>query len=188
MIYDSSNQNSVLFGGNSWSSGQLNDTWTYDYAGNSWQRLNPTFYPSARKWSDMIYDSALQKSILFGGSGGGDYLSDTWIFDLSTNNWSKMNVSLKPSGRSLCELVYDSFYQKIILFGGNNENGTMNDTWVYDSSSNTWLAMDLKTNSVTIYTPKLFLISFGIIFFVMCYQKRKFPNKFSSKYTNLKNK
>jgi N-acetylneuraminic acid mutarotase len=148
MVYDPLNQKGTLFGGNSWSAGQLNDTWTYNLSSNSWTELNPTIHPSARKWSDMVYDSTNQKTILFGGTGGGIYFNDTWIYDSSTISWTKMVSSIAPSVRCLSDLAYDSENQKIILFGGKDSIGTLNDTWAYDPLNNTWTAMDLPPSSI----------------------------------------
>ena len=56
---------------------------------------------------------------------------DTWVFDLSTHNWTNMASTIgrsAPNGRAMASLGGD----QALLFGGNDE------TWVYDLSGNTW--------------------------------------------------
>ena len=45
-------------------------------------------------------------------------------------------------------MVYDTQTNKVILFGGDGNNGNdLNDTWAYDPQSNTWT--ELSPSGVT---------------------------------------
>jgi hypothetical protein len=141
MVFDSDAHKVILFGGDD---GNYDDeTWTYDLGSNTWSNMNPATKPSARSRHAMAYDSTNHKIILFGGeSGPGGYLDDTWSYDLETNTWTNMNPISKPSARSWHAMVYDSYYHKVILFGGYPYD---DETWTYDLGTNTWTNMNPTT-------------------------------------------
>ena len=70
MAYDSSRQVTTIFGGNV---GGVSNSETWDWDGTSWKLLQPATSPSSRS-TNMVYDSAQSKLVLF--SGGGQ--ADTW--------------------------------------------------------------------------------------------------------------
>ena len=79
--------------------------------------------------------------VVFGGAGMGDAsLDDTWLYDLSTNTWERLDTHEKPPGREISALVYDPVHEKIILFGGLREIGEppLDDLWVLDVADGTW--------------------------------------------------
>jgi len=99
--------------------------------------------PSARYGAAMVYDPVLQKVIFFGGgyqdTGGYELFNDMWLYDPTSNLWTEIIPTVKPSARSGHSMVYDSINHKTILFGGWVEDvGMMNDTWIYDSQTNQW--------------------------------------------------
>ncbi len=53
------------------------------------------------------------------------------------HEWHKVNVSVKPSPRSLPATAYADDYNKVILFGGLETN-KYNDTWEFDVESMEW--------------------------------------------------
>src|SRR5881628_634605 len=62
-----------------------NDTWSYSYVSNTWTHLHPAKSPDRRLGSAMVYDSAADRVILFGGCANGtDFtcipMNDTWIY------------------------------------------------------------------------------------------------------------
>jgi hypothetical protein len=52
--------------------------------------------------------------------------------------WVKKTPATAPSPRLAHGMVYDNQSGHIILFGGQNEKGPMNDMWMYDPVNNTW--------------------------------------------------
>jgi N-acetylneuraminic acid mutarotase len=83
MAYDSLNQKVVLFGGDTGTGTYFRDTWTYDFLANTWHELAPTASPLARTAHAMVFDSANQKMILFGGYLHTTLFNDTWFLRLS---------------------------------------------------------------------------------------------------------
>jgi hypothetical protein len=136
MAYDSANNKVVLFGGIITGGIDNDETWLYDTASNTWTQKMPSTKPTARAYHTMVYDSANNKIVLFGGHDT-DYDDETWLYDTAFNTWTQMNPTIKPSARQTLEMEYDSANNKVILFGGTD--GTrMDDTWVYDMDSNNW--------------------------------------------------
>ena len=143
MIYDSNNKRVLLFGGTTGPFNNLQpsgDTWQWDGAG--WEQVADTG-PSPRFGHTMAYDSARQKTVLFGGTGSllsaSIWFKDTWEWDGS--EWTQV-ADTGPLARQNHAMVYDSARQKTVLFGGFTAQGPMsfNDTWEWDGSEWTQVA------------------------------------------------
>ena len=67
-----------LFGGQTgfaFGVGVLGDTWQWD--GTDWTQI-PIAGPTPRSFTKMVYDSNRQRSVLFGGYNGTQFVGDTW--------------------------------------------------------------------------------------------------------------
>lgn len=91
MVYSEQSQQVILFGGVNEETGQaLRDMWSYDFADNSWQELQPATVPGRRGWHAMVYDSAADSIILFGGGATHEHYDlETWIYNVNTNTWTE---------------------------------------------------------------------------------------------------
>ena len=141
MTYDDHNNKVVLFGG--WDTHNYrDDTWIYDTATNSWVNMTPSSSPPGRYYHRTVYDSFNRKVVLFGGYSDTNnivtYYHDTWVYDGATNTWTQKFPNNPPQGRGRFGMAYDSIDHKVILFGGNDGNNKLGDTWVYDVAMNTW--------------------------------------------------
>jgi hypothetical protein len=142
------------------------------YVGGLWKQHNPvSIVPSSR----FSHDTAVLNNnniVLFGGYGLNDYsisvLSDTWEYDSSTRNWTKINITGSiPNARQDHTLTYIDNNQAL-LFGGYDGNNPLQDTWVYESTSNTWtepnISGDIPTarySHSTAYAGNNKLVMFG---------------------------
>ena len=151
------------------------DTWIFDYHNNTWTKRNPSIVGGTltnRSLIQLVYDSNLGRSILFGGKlgtyqSGEDYdFNETWQYDFDEDTW--YNVSYLEIGGNLYPreaygIVYDSAHDKTILACGwyqwghlVPEEGTsfLNDTWVFNandiSASISWTT-DEPADSVVNY-------------------------------------
>jgi len=156
MVYDPDTDMTIMFGGQSIGGIILKDTWSYDYATNTWTNL--TSLPSysevggtllERCWIDMAYDSSAKRIILHGGHNEDvEGLNDTWAYDAVNNTWFNLNPAVVggPMYKTwISALVYDSSADRTIMFGGlQEEPGYIytDETWVYDYNANTWYKMD----------------------------------------------
>ena len=124
----------VLFGGND-GTGQFGDTYIFDYSNNAWTKGSTG--PVGRTQHAIASIKGTDKILLFGGwryNSGLEYLSDTWIYDVSENTWSQLSIP-GPSARAghAMATVEDTsgIYRNIILFGGNNASRIFGDTWLF---------------------------------------------------------
>ena len=143
MAYDGDQKKIVLFGGFS-AIDRVGDTWIYDTAANTWTAVTPQVSPSRRSDMGIAYDSGAKKVVIFGGYGLGDrILDDTWTYDVEVNTWTQMAPEIHPTARYGGIMVYDSYTEKVLLFGGHmNQDGRSigydNEVWAYEYESDSW--------------------------------------------------
>ena len=87
------------------------------------------------------------KLLMFGGHDK-DYLSDTWIFDLSSNTWNKVISNNHPSKKRLHGLAYIG-NKKVMLFGGHDESTEFSETWEFDLDNSNWTKLTITGNIPT---------------------------------------
>ena len=129
----------VLFGGLlSESFASVNETWVYDPVNNSWTNMLPPSTPPATRYHAMASLGG-DKALLFGGQTQGDeFTNDTWVYDLSENNWTHMEPDTAPSIRRFHAMAYIGGDQ-VLLFGGTLANYSADgETWIYDLSDDNW--------------------------------------------------
>ena len=105
-------------------------------AANNWAQQSPSTSPSARYYHDMA--SLGNGNVLMFGGWNSTYtlLSDTWIYNYSTDTWTSLSLGTYPSARRGHGMAYIG-YDDALLFGGNT--GTRNnETWLFDGTSQTW--------------------------------------------------
>jgi hypothetical protein len=161
MAYDVDDDNVVLFGGQETTgsnSGLLNDTWIWDGEDQEWQEVNlagGAAKPSARKGAAIAYDPASGHVLLFGGQdGSGGALSDTWLWDGTTQKWEQVNAA-GPSARTYSQMAYyfdGDGSGKVVLFGGISGSSIRGDTWVWDGASKTWSLQSPATNPPALHS------------------------------------
>ncbi len=131
MVFDSSRDKAVLFGG--WGLlTRYNDTWEYDSNNQTWTEVTPASSPPARTSHAMVFDSNRNKIVLFSGHQGYPSLNDTWEYDGASNNWTEVIPLFSPPASAVHAMVFDSSRNKVVLFGGQiaNDHGFIN-TWEY---------------------------------------------------------
>jgi N-acetylneuraminic acid mutarotase len=164
MVYDSNSKRVLMFEG--WN-GCL-DAWAYDPAANTWTKFYPSETGSGPSWDNaggystntppnrwgktMVYEPVLQKVVLFGGGTAGSedveakFYADMWALDLSAKTWDMLQRPDEPGvtappGRLWHSMVFDSKSGTMLVFGGEGENGCLDDLWVYDPAERTWIQL-----------------------------------------------
>ncbi|WP_455391976.1 Kelch repeat-containing protein, partial [[Eubacterium] cellulosolvens] len=130
----------LLYGGSKLSS--LGDTWTYNYTTNTWTNKRPKYNPGYRQYYVMAPIYGTDKVVLFGGIELQTFMenvyNDTWIYDLSENNWTNKKPANHPEeqryGSAIASIYHDD---KVIMFNGGDSYHN-SETWVYDLSDNLW--------------------------------------------------
>lgn len=109
------------------------DTWRWD--GKTWKLVAKTG-PAARDHHAMVYDSARERFVLFGGSdadpsGRSKFFGDTWEWEGSS--WKLVSES-GPGERCHFAMVYDPQRRQTLLAGGFGPGGNDSKTWAWDGS------------------------------------------------------
>jgi hypothetical protein len=108
---------------------------------NNWIKMSNLSSPSPRYYQAMIYDSFNQVGILFGGMNFSQSYNDTWTYNAFLDKWIEKEPLISPSPRAGSAIAYDSQDKVVVLFGGLEGNNWINDTWLYNLTSNTWTNM-----------------------------------------------
>ncbi len=137
MVYDSTRDRTVLFGGRDRNGNYLNDTWEYD--GTTWTRVATTTQPSPRYLAGVAFDSGRGVTVLYGGWDS-NYLGDTWEWDGS--NWSQILASTTDVHHSM-GMAYDPLRQVVVRYGGSAPGGRDIGTWEYDGSA--WTVVTISS-------------------------------------------
>ena len=120
-------------------------TFRYDPISRVWADLKPATNPETALggtllWSSICYHHAERKFVLFGGGNVQTERGDpgTWTYSPAKNEWSQLDIAGQPPQRANSQLAYDVEHQKIVLFGGDQLDQLLADTWVLDLAAKTW--------------------------------------------------
>lgn len=107
-VYDAENNRIIVFGG--MNGGYSQKMLAYDLSAYTWSYLTPPSVPPGRYQQAMAFDTATKRLILAGGigsdgSGGSEWLLDTWQWDGDT--WRQIPASANGHWRNP-HLVYES--------------------------------------------------------------------------------
>jgi len=94
--------------------------------------------PPGRARSQIAYDPATKKIVLFGGDGLDRVLSDTWIYDCPTRTWEQRFPENCPAPRAGHILAWLPKAEKIVLAGGYSREPLAQEIWSYDTAANQW--------------------------------------------------
>jgi len=137
-------------GGNVLPFGVQTDTPSDLLADYTWERIDSHLGPSARQAAAMAYDEINRRVVLFGGvDSSGSALSDTWAWNGFEKSWLvETTPGAKPSARSHAAMAYDPASERVLLFGGAENNGSVKgDTWLWDGHAGAWTQVTGLANS-----------------------------------------
>ncbi|HEV3440799.1 MAG TPA: hypothetical protein VG122_25825, partial [Gemmata sp.] len=98
-------------------------------------------YQGTLLWSSMTYDNEAKAFVLFGGGNLQTHRGDsgTWNFSPEIGAWEQIETKGTPPVRANSRLVYDPVHKLTVLFGGDQLNQLIADTWLFDSTKKTWI-------------------------------------------------
>lgn len=153
MAWDPVHGKVIMFGGRDRSGVALQDTWAFDPVAKAWTQLVPScrkaLCPPARLAHGMVWSSALQRILVFGGEVrlGVPFLNDVWAFD--GTSWTKLTTTNPPAARMLFGMADDPTNGKVVVFGGLTDptRDLVTDlaTWVLDPKARTWTRLATTT-------------------------------------------
>ena len=144
-IYDPISDRMIIFGGqwypdyyDSSPARPLGDLWALSLTGTpTWTVLASTgLSPDPRCYLCAIYDPVRDRMVLFGGDDSEGYhdslVNDVWALSLSgTPAWTQLApAGTPPVARRGQSGIYDPVRDRMIVFGGEDDNGTiLGDVW-----------------------------------------------------------
>src|SRR6266480_963036 len=117
----------VLFGG----LGDVNPNNTWTYGGNTWTLQSPVTQPPLVYAASAAFDPRINAVIVFGGGSGGIEQNTTWRWFAPRGDWKQMLTTQSPPPREGAGMVHLPALGHMILFGGQNSETPMNDTWEF---------------------------------------------------------
>jgi hypothetical protein len=97
------------------------------------QHVAPGESPRGVYSHTMIYDTANDRAVVFGGRDTGNKLNTVWVLERSGApylGWRQVQpAGTPPPGRQYANAIYDAANQRMVLFGGLLDAGPTNDTW-----------------------------------------------------------
>ena len=120
-------------------------TFRYEPDARRWTDLNPANDPQKTLggvllWSAMCYDRDNKQFVLFGGGNVQSERGDpgTWLYSPADNTWTELKLNKQPPQRANSQLVYDPVAKKVVLFGGDQLDQLLADTWTFDVVKRRW--------------------------------------------------
>ena len=141
-VYDSNDNEMIVFGGNNCSGTYYNDVWVLTNANGlggtpAWKQLSPSGpAPGPRANTSAVYDAVDDIMIVFGGYNGSPY-GDLWVLNHAggvsgSPAWAQLNpTGTTPSARYQHSAVYDAADNRMIIYGGHTKKAAdITETWV----------------------------------------------------------
>jgi len=183
-VYDPNTNSLILYGGQDCFSTLFSDVWVLSNANGiggtpTWTQLSPSgSAPGAREiGQSMVYDSAHNTLIIFGGGNGGGSgrTNDTWILSNAngtggTPAWTQLSpTGTLPPARGANSAIYDPASNRMTIFGGNDASGNLfGDAWVLTNANGqggtpTWTQLaasstdfpDPRYGNTAVYVPSV---------------------------------
>lgn len=135
----------LVFGGRSYQGTAevfLDDTWIYDTVDGNWREVVGSG-PLARSQHAMAYDTQRDEVLLFGGYVGSSFTyGDTWILDLGSEAWTRVQPATTPTARAGSVAVFDTVAAGYVMFAGAEEPPAaelpLAETWLFDPDLGDW--------------------------------------------------
>lgn len=154
MAYDTDNQQVILFGGRD-ASDFTNDTWSYNTIDRTWEELTSSPFvsgcPTIPTSNLIVYDTWKKQFLHFGLLDETCSEAQTRVYNVGSKSWSVLPTDDSPQPRQLAAMVYVPDTQQVVLFGGKTETGLNNETWIFDTSTDSWQQINTSPSP----TPRL---------------------------------
>ncbi|HEY0755118.1 MAG TPA: kelch repeat-containing protein [Ktedonobacteraceae bacterium] len=149
MVWDTQNNQLLIFGGSDGQGNLLNDLWSFSPTNDTWTNLVPANVnasasdcsgssPSPRTNAALVWDNNEQEALLYGGiSSNNSYLGDLWAYSPEKGSWKLLACSGNgPGGRGAAGAIWNG--SQMLLLGGRGDNGFLSDFWAYAPDSGGW--------------------------------------------------
>ncbi len=124
------------------------DSDAWEWTGSQWSQLCSSCSPGGREYPVLSYDSSDGYVVLFGGDTASAYCGDTWKYG-GAGTWTELyststdcvtggttcTSTTCPAVRSYAVMSYDAQDSEVVLFGGANGAGELQDTWLFKAGA-----------------------------------------------------
>ena len=127
--WDTKRNRFLMFGGQTDGTPFLGDLWAFD--GHTWTEITTEPKPSPRNFYAMA-ETDPGRIALFGGNTVDvpGAMNDLWFFDSATDTWTLAQPEGDPpSARYGHDAVWLPDSRRLIVFGGHDTTGDLNDLW-----------------------------------------------------------
>jgi N-acetylneuraminic acid mutarotase len=171
MVFEKWSGKILLFGGGRSKKGDtggismsvsLGDTWEWDGTTGAWTARTVTSGPTGRFAASLAWEEARKRAVLFAGirkeDAGLDGVArqDTWEWDAEAGTWTeRTSTGDKPSPRWGQAAAFDGIRGQLVVFGGGDSNGYLNDVWDWNPSSGAWTQRRMGTEP-NLPTPRIY--------------------------------
>lgn len=149
--WDEAGKRMIIFEGQLGPSVARADSWAWDPAKHAWKQI--AGLEGDLPTCAMDYYASADTLVCFVGSrwtstskGEGRNVSETWIYDATTDNWKLLETVGSPTPGLLgSRVAYSKKADRLVLFGGLvffGTGGWKNETWVFDLAARTWTLMN----------------------------------------------
>jgi hypothetical protein len=106
---------------------------------HSWEVLSTSGSPPPpRQGHAMVYDGPNDRMIVFGGETATGLSNEVWELEFGPPaplRWTKFTpVGTPPPPRARPSVIFDSMRGHLVVFGGGDDGGKFNDSWILDLS------------------------------------------------------
>ncbi len=136
LVWDSIDQQLLLYGGMDTSNHYFGDLWSYSPSARSWTVLKCTGNGPGARTTAAVWDG--HEMLVLGGENKDGLLSDFWSYTPVAGTGGRwQNLTSTPmSPRVFQTLVWDTTDSRLYVFGGLDASGTqLSDFWLYSSNS-----------------------------------------------------
>jgi hypothetical protein len=140
-IYDSQRQRMVIFGGVLASGLLQNLSFALDLSDDHWTQIVDAGVarPSPRRGHVAVYDNALDRMLIFGGSNVAD--TSTYAYYFADSSWSPRLPTTGTVNPAVATGIFDPVRNRLIVAGAT--------TQILDLGTNTWTALPGPVPNIT---------------------------------------
>ncbi len=146
MVWDSVDQQILLYGGLGANNHYLGDLWSYSPTTGTWAALACSGNPPGVRSTNAVWTGS--QLLLLGGANSYGLLSDFWSYTPANGGGTWQKLTDSPMGqREFQTMVWDSTDNQLYVFGGLTVSGLQqNDFYVYNPS-NGWTQITPKSTN-----------------------------------------